>query len=52
MLHIVCAAADSPEAIKAKADFVCDACDARPVLQRAIDEADRLGVSCVLARGT
>ena len=49
---IVCAAPDTPEELKTKADYISDEADARPVLQRAIDEADRLGVSCVLLRGT
>ena len=52
MLQVVCAAADSPQELIAKADFVCSDEDARPTLQRAVDEADRLGVSCVLVRGT
>ena len=52
MYNIICAAADTPEELKRKADFICDAEDARPILQRAIDEADRLDVSCVLLRGT
>ncbi len=49
---IVCAASNSPEKLKAKADYVCDAYDARPTLQKAINEADHLGVSCVLLQGT
>ena len=52
MFDIICAASDSPEELKRKADFVCDEADARPILQQAIDEADRLNVSCVLMRGT
>ena len=50
--HIVCAAADTDERFKRQADFVCDSSDARPVLQAAIDEADRLNVNCVLLNGT
>ena len=50
--HIICAAANTPEELKKKADFICDEADARPVLQRAIDEALRLGVNCVLLPGT
>ncbi|MBQ0031573.1 MAG: hypothetical protein KBT68_02100, partial [bacterium] len=49
-VEVVCAASDSPEALKAKATFVCPEGDARPVLQKAIDEADRLDVPCVLLR--
>ena len=49
---IVCAAFDTVEELRNQADFVCDREDARPVLQRAIDEADRLGVRCILLRGT
>ncbi|MBE6612804.1 MAG: hypothetical protein E7632_09965 [Ruminococcaceae bacterium] len=52
MYHIVCAAFDSPEELKRKADYICPEEDARPTLQKAIDEADRLDVSCVLMRGT
>ena len=50
--QILCAASDTPDALKQKADFICDEADARPILQQAIDEADRLGVSCVLMNGT
>lgn len=50
--NIICAAYDTPEKLKLKADYICDAADARPTLQKAIDEADELGVSCVLLRGT
>lgn len=50
--QIICAASDTPEKLKEKADYICDREDARPVLQAAIDEADRLGVSCILLRGT
>ena len=50
--QILCAASDTPDALKQKADFICDEADARPILQEAIDEADRLGVSCVLLNGT
>ena len=52
MFHIICAASDTPEELKRKADFICDEADARPTLQQAIDEADRLDVACVLMRGT
>ncbi|MBQ8509844.1 MAG: hypothetical protein IJ493_08060 [Clostridia bacterium] len=51
-IDIICAAADTPEELKRHASFLCDETDARPTLQRAIDEADRLDVSCVLLRGT
>ena len=50
--NIICAASDTPQELKSKADFICEASDARPTLQKAIDEADRLGVSCVLLKGT
>ena len=50
--HIYCASNNTIDELKRKADFICDAEDARPVLQKAIDEADRLGVSCVLFPGT
>lgn len=50
--NIVCAASNSPDKLKIKADYICDEGDARPVLQEAIDEAYRLGVSCVLLQGT
>ena len=49
---VVVAAADTPAASRSAARFVCDADDARPVLQKAIDEADWLGVKCILLRGT
>ncbi|MBE7030451.1 MAG: hypothetical protein E7409_03365 [Ruminococcaceae bacterium] len=52
MFQIYCAAFDSPEELKRKADFICDEKDARPTLQEAIDKADELNVSCVLAKGT
>ncbi len=51
-INIVCAAYDTPEELKRKADYVCDENDARPMLQKAIDKADELGVSCMLLRGT
>lgn len=50
--NIICAASDTPEELKKKADFICDSTDARPVLQSAIDEASRLGVNCILLQGT
>ena len=50
--NIICAAYDTPEELKRKADFVCDEKDARPTLQKAIDKADSLDVSCILLRGT
>lgn len=49
---IICASYDTPQKLKAQADYVCPEEDARPVLQAAIDEADALGVKCVLLRGT
>lgn len=49
---IVVAADDTPGELKSGAAYVCDAYDARPVLQKAIDEAHRLGVKCVLLGGT
>lgn len=52
MFQILCAAFDSPQELKNKADFICDEKDARPILQAAIDKADALNVSCVLAKGT
>ncbi len=52
MYNIICATFDTPEELKCKADYICDEVDARPILQRAIDEADRLDVSCILLRGT
>ena len=52
MVQIICAAWDTPEVLKKEAHYICDKSDARPVMQKAIDEADRLGVSCVLLRGT
>lgn len=52
MYNIVCAAFDTNSELKSKADFLCDEKDARPTLQKAIDEADRLGVNCVLLGGT
>ena len=51
-LGILCAAYDTPEEMKDRADFVCDEHDARPILQEAIDKAYRLGLSCILLRGT
>ena len=50
--QILCAAHDTLPELKEKATYICDEADARPVLQKAIDEADRLGVSCVLLNGT
>lgn len=52
MFNILCAASNSPEELKKKADFICDEKDARPVLQEAVDKAWELGVSCILAKGT
>lgn len=49
---VLCAAADSPEPLKAKAKYVCPADDARETLQKAIDEAADLGVRCILFKGT
>ena len=49
---IVCAASDTPEILKASAQYVCPAADARETLQNAIDEAGRLGVRCILLKGT
>lgn len=51
MIDIVCAAYDTAEELKRKADYICDEKDARPVLQAAIDEADRLEVGCTLLPG-
>ncbi len=51
-VNIVCAASDTPEELKTIARYVCPAEDARETLQRAIDEAGRLGVKCVLLKGT
>ncbi len=50
--EVLCAAADTPEELRFTADFVCAADDARPVLQAAVDEADRLRLKCVLLPGT
>ena len=50
--NVVCAASDTPDELKKCATFVCDADDARPVLQHAIDEAGRLSVKCLLLKGT
>ena len=52
MIDLICAAYDTPEELKLKADFICDVSDARPTLQKAIDKADALGVKCVLLKGT
>ena len=49
--YILCAAANTDEELKSRADYVCEAEDARPVLQRAIDHAIRLGVRCILLPG-
>ena len=51
-IDIICAASDTPAELLSKADFVCDSSDARPILQKAINEAERLGVRCILLRGT
>lgn len=50
--EVVCAASDTPEALKGCAKYVCPADDARETLQKALDEAGRLGVKCVLLKGT
>lgn len=50
--NIVCAASNTHEELKSKADYICDASDARPMMQAAIDEAIRFGVSCILLPGT
>lgn len=50
--YIVCASYDTPLKLRSQADYVCPEEDARPVLQAAIDEADSLGVKCVLLKGT
>lgn len=50
--QVICAAWDTPKELMACARYVCPSNDARPVLQRAIDEAGRLGVKCVLLSGT
>lgn len=49
--NIYCAAHNTKEELKKKANFICDGTDARPTLQKAIEEAERLGVSCVLFPG-
>lgn len=51
MIDIICAAFDTAEELKKKADYICDKADARPALQKAIDEAERLGVCCTLLPG-
>lgn len=50
--NVIVAASDTASELKAAAKYVCDAKDARPVLQRAIDEAGRLEVKCILLAGT
>ena len=50
--NIICAASDTPDDLKACATFVCGEVDARPILQKAIDEASRLRVKCILLKGT
>jgi len=50
--NIVCAAGDTPDELKPAAKYVCPADDARETLQRAIDEAGRLCVKCILLKGT
>ena len=50
--RILCAASDTPMPLKQKADFICEENDARPVLQAAIDEADRLGVGGLRVRSS
>ena len=50
--EVVCAASDTKDALKRHAKYVCDAADARPKLQAAINEAARLGVRCLLLKGT
>ena len=49
--EVVCAASDTKDALKRHAKYVCDAADARPKLQAAINEAARLGVRCLLLPG-
>lgn len=49
--EVVCAASDTKEPLKQYAKYVCDAADARPKLQAAINEASRLGVRCLLLPG-
>ena len=49
--EIVCAASDTPDALKGCARYICPADDARETLQRAINEAARLGVRCLLLPG-
>ena len=49
---IICAASDTPDELKSSARYLCPAADARETLQSAIDEAGRLGVRCVLLKGT
>lgn len=50
--NIVCAASNTHEELKSKADYICAESDARPAMQAAIDEAIHLGVSCILLPGT
>ena len=50
--EIVVAASDSPDELKGIARYVCSGGDDRPILQKAIDEAGRLDVKCVLLSGT
>lgn len=50
--RIYCAANNTPDELKKKADFICDTIDARPTIQKAVNKADELGVSCVLFPGT
>ena len=49
--EVVCAASDTKNPLKQYAKYVCDAADARPKLQQAINEAARLGVRCLLLPG-
>lgn len=50
--RITVAAEDTPLGLKRHADYICDAKDARPILQKAIDQSYRLGVRCLLLGGT
>ena len=51
-MDVVCAAWNTPRELVSRARYVCPSNDARPVLQKAIDEAYDLGVRCVLLKGT
>lgn len=50
-MDVVCAAWNTPKELVLRARYVCPSNDARPVLQKAIDEVYDLGVRCVLLKG-